>query len=89
MREPYRYREHPDNRLHQVTQNDTLASVAARYFAPLPRACGYWWVVADFQPRPIVNPLAPLYPTYRTLVVPSARVLHDLILSGIGAGHNR
>lgn len=79
-RMPYRYLAHPDNIEHAVTHTDTLAALAGRYFAPLPRACGLWWVIADFQPTPIINPLRPLYQHADIIVVPSLRVLTDLIL---------
>ncbi len=79
-REPYRFREHTDSRLHVVAQGDTLFDLAGRYFAPLPRACGFWWVLADFQPDPIVDPTLELE-AGRRLFVPSLRVLTDVILS--------
>jgi hypothetical protein len=79
-REPYRYQAQPDNIEHVVTHADTLASLAGRYFAPLPRACGFWWAIADYQPTPIINPLRPLYQHADVIVVPSLRVLHDFIL---------
>lgn len=79
-REPYRFREHTDTRVHVVAQGDTLASLAGRYFAPLPRACGFWWVLADFQPDPIVDPTLEL-DLGRSIFVPSLRVLTDVILS--------
>jgi len=79
-REPYRFREHTDTRIHVVAQGDTLFDLAGRYFAPLPRACGFWWVLADFQPDPIVDPTLELE-AGRRLFVPSLRVLTDVILS--------
>lgn len=82
-REPYRFREHTDTRVHVVVQGDTLASLAGRYFAPLPRACGYWWAIADFQPDPIVDPTLVLA-SGRRLVIPSLRVLTDVILGEAG-----
>lgn len=77
--EPYRFTAHPDTRLHVVTQGDTLFTLAGQYFAPLPQACGYWWVLADFQPDPIVDPTLAL-DVGRRLFVPSLRVLTDVIL---------
>lgn len=78
-REPYGFHEHRDTREHVVAQRDTLWGLAGRYFAPLPRACGFWWVLADFQPDPIVDPTLELE-LGRRLFVPSLRVLTDVIL---------
>jgi hypothetical protein len=82
-REPYRYKAHTDNRVHVVVQGDTLWDLAGRYFAPLPRACGFWWAIADFQPDPIVDPTLELE-AGRRLFVPSRRVLTDVILGEAG-----
>jgi hypothetical protein len=79
-REPYGFHDHTDNRLHVVAQGDALWSLAGRYFAPLPRACGFWWVLADFQPDPIIDPTLELE-LGRRLFVPSLRVLTDVMLS--------
>jgi hypothetical protein len=77
-REPYGYVAHPDNREHTVVLGDTLFSLAGQYFAPLPRACGYWWAIADYQLEPIVDPTLQLT---GTLAIPSLRVLTDIILA--------
>ena len=78
-REPYRFHEHADTRGHVVAQGNTLFELAGRYFAPLPRACGYWWAIADFQPVPIVDPTLALEPGTR-IFIPSLRVLTDVVL---------
>ncbi len=79
-REPYGYHDHPDTRVHVVVEGDTLFSLAGQYFAPLPRACGFWWAIADFQPDAgILNPFEPLGIGKR-IFVPSTRVLTDIIL---------
>ncbi|MDJ0766807.1 MAG: hypothetical protein QNJ97_27790 [Myxococcota bacterium] len=79
-REPYHYRSHRDNRIHMVVEGDTLFGLAGKYFAPLERACGYWWVIADFQPDPIFDPTVALVHG-RQIHIPSVRVLSDVILS--------
>ncbi|NOJ81140.1 hypothetical protein [Myxococcus xanthus] len=79
-RVPYGYQPHADTRVHLVAQGDSLWVLAGRYFAPLPRACGFWWVLADFQPEPIVDPTLELE-AGRRLFIPSLRVLTDVILS--------
>jgi hypothetical protein len=78
-REPYRYQPHADNRIHVVAHGETLFHIAGRAFAPLPRACGFWWAIADFQPDPILDPTLELEPG-RQLVIMSLRVLTDVIL---------
>ena len=79
-REPYRFHAHADNRAHVLVQGDTLWGLAGRYFAPLPRACGYWWAIADYQDPPIVDPTIQLEPG-SVVHVPSLRVLTDVILA--------
>lgn len=79
-REPYRYRPFADNRLHRVVGGETLFDLAGRYFAPLPRACGFWWAIADFQPDPILDPTLALEEG-TIVVIPSTRVLTDVILA--------
>ena len=79
-REPFRYRPLPDSRVHLVVEGDTLFDLAGRYFAPLPRACGYWWAIADFQPDPIIDPTVQLE-VGRRIVIPATRVLTDQILA--------
>ncbi len=84
-REPYRYQDFPDNRVHKVTQGDNLFILAGRYFAPLPRACGFFWVIADFQPQPIIDPTLSLNLGMK-IFVPSLRILQNVIL---GASNKR
>jgi len=79
-REPYGFHAHPDTRGHVVAQGESLFDLAGRYFAPLPRACGFWWAIADFQQDPIIDPTLELE-VGRRLLIPSVRVLTDVILS--------
>jgi hypothetical protein len=78
--EPFRFAVFEDNREHAVRQGDTLFTLAGRYFAPLPRACGLWWVIADFQPEPIHDPTLVLEPG-RVLIIPSLRTLTEEVFS--------
>lgn len=78
--EPYRFRVFEDNREHVVRQGDSLFTLAGKYFSPLPRACGLWWVIADFQPAPIHDPTIVLE-VGRVLVIPSLRTLNDEVFS--------
>ena len=69
-----------DNRQHVVKEGETLFSLAGRYFAPLPRPAGLWWVIADFQPDPVQDPTLSL-DVGRVVVVPSLRTVTELIFS--------
>ncbi len=79
-REPYYFRELADNREHTVGEGDTLFSLAARYLAPIPRAAGLYWVIADFQPDPIGDPTLHL-PLGSRIVIPSVRTVLESIFS--------
>jgi hypothetical protein len=79
-REPFRFQLLPDNRQHVVQQGETLFSLAGRYFVPLPRPAGLWWIIADFQPDPIHDPTLAL-DVGRGLLIPSVRVVTESILS--------
>lgn len=79
-RTPYRFRPLPDTRLHVVQAGESLFTLAGRYFRPKPRAAGFWWVIADFQPDPILDPTVPLA-LGRRLYIISLRVLDEEVLS--------
>ncbi len=78
--EPFGYQPFTDNRLHVVKEGESLFTLAGRYFAPLPRPAGLWWVLADFQPEPILDPTLVLTPG-TTLVVPSLRTVQEEIFN--------
>jgi len=79
-REPYRYRNLRDNRVHVVIDGDTLQHLAARYFKGVPNACRLWWVIADFQPTPIFDPTLALQ-AGTTLIVPSTRTVLEKLFN--------
>ena len=78
-RAPYRFRERADTRLHIVQEGETLLSLAHAYFSPLPRPSGFWWAIADFQPRPITDPTLRLEAGSK-IYIPAVAVLTDVIL---------
>jgi hypothetical protein len=79
-REPFRFRPLTDSRQHVVKEGETLFSLAGRYFAPLPRPAGLWWIIADFQPEPVHDPTLNLQ-LGRMLVVPSVRTVVEELFS--------
>jgi len=79
-REPFRYVARADNRFHTVQEGDTLFSLAFQYFQPRPRPDQFFWVLADFQPEPIVDVTLTL-PKGSTIVIPSERCLVEEIFN--------
>ena len=79
-REPFRFKGFPDNRVHVVKEGESLFTLAGRFFRPRPRAAGLWWIIADFQPDPVIDPTIPLE-IGRTIVIPSLRTVDEEILS--------
>lgn len=79
-REPFRYRPLIDNITHTLRAGESLFVLAGLYYAPLPRACGFWWVIADFQDPPIHDPTLTLEPGTQ-LIIPSLTTLENVILS--------
>lgn len=77
---PFRFQKFSDTREHIVQQGETLYSLAGRYFVPIVRPAGLWWVVADFQPQPIYDPTIQLQPG-RRLFIPSVRTVVETILN--------
>lgn len=78
--EPFRFVDRPDTTAHIVRRGDSLFTLAGRYFEGVPRACGLWWVIADFQPEPIHDPTRMLE-LGRVLYIPSFRTLKEEIFS--------
>ena len=79
-RVPYRFVSRSDNRIHVVAEGDTLHTLAHDYFQGLPRPAQFYWVIADFQPEPILDPSIRLA-VGRQIVIPSLRTLVEEIFN--------
>jgi hypothetical protein len=79
-REPFRYRDLGDNRAHTVVQGDTLWTLAGKYFRRFPDPNQLFFVIADYQPDPIIDCTLELE-VGRVLIIPSARTIDELIFS--------
>jgi len=80
-RKPFRYDPTlTGTRRHEVAQGDRLWFLANRYFKPFPNAEHLWWVIAEFQPKPIQDLTLDLE-VGRVLYIPSTRVVQERILT--------
>lgn len=79
-RAPYRFRNLPDNRFHTVLQGERLHYLAERYFSPTPDSAQLWWIIADFQPQPVLDPTLELTPG-RILAIPSLKTVIEEIFN--------
>jgi nucleoid-associated protein YgaU len=79
-REPFRFADATDNRWHTAVDGDTWWSLAHRYFAGFPRACGLWWLLCEYQPVPVVDPTLRVQPG-ATIAIPSERLLRLYVFS--------
>lgn len=77
-RVPFRFVERDDSRLHTVVEGDDLFGLSDYYFKGLPRPSQFFWVLADFQPDPIVDATLRLE-IGRQLVIPSVRMIVEEI----------
>lgn len=76
----FTYRELEDNKTITVREGDSLFTLAGREYRRIDpdRASGLWWVIAGFQPTPILDPTLELEPG-STLIIPSARTVLELL----------
>jgi hypothetical protein len=79
-REPFRFQRRDDNIFVQIGEGVTLQDLAEALYWPITeRACGLWWVLADYQDPPIVDPTLRLRPG-AVVVAPSSVVVVTEIL---------
>ena len=79
-RDPFGYVPLRDTRQHVVVQGDTLWSLASKYFRGFQRPAGLWWVIADFQPDPILDPTVALR-VGSVVYIPSVRTVIERVFS--------
>jgi len=90
-RNRFRYVSRSDNIRHEVKEGDTLHTLAARFYAGMTQDLGtsrfqiwspaqLWWVIADYQIEPIVDPTIRLVPG-SIIVAPSRRTVREEVFS--------
>ncbi len=80
-REPFPYRDEPDNVLHTVVEGDTWWGLVWRY---LQGAAEYperlWWLLCEYQPTPVLDPTLCLVPG-TLVIIPSLRLVRMKVFS--------
>ncbi|MCK4783160.1 MAG: hypothetical protein KAV87_05365 [Desulfobacteraceae bacterium] len=79
-RESFRYKNEPDNRNHRSRSGDFWWGLAHMYFQGIPRPCGLWWLLCEFQPVPVIDPTI-VIPENTLIVVPSLRLVRLEVFS--------
>ena len=79
-REPFRFQDFADNEVYQVLEGDTLWNLAADRYEGFERPSRFFWVIADFQPDPILDPTLKLA-VGSILFIPSKRTLEEEIFN--------
>ena len=84
---PFSYREHPENRLYTVREGDTWSTIAFKAYGNISASvpdyspARLYWVIANFQPIPSLDPFVVLRPGL-VLVIPGRGLLTSEILGG-------
>lgn len=73
-REPFRFRDEPDNRFHSAVEGDTWWGLAWRYFPSFPNKSLLWFLLCEFQPEPVVDPTIVIAKGTQ-IVIPSERLV--------------
>jgi hypothetical protein len=79
-REFFGFQDLPDNRFYTVASGDSLFSLAERAFPSFDNPSELYWVIADFQPDPVVDATLALE-VGRELVIPSENTVKTLVFN--------
>lgn len=61
-REPIRFQNRTDNIRVVVAAGDTWETLAEQYLDGPANPASLWWIIADFQPEPVIDPTVPPTP---------------------------
>jgi len=79
-REPFRFVDETDNRIHLAVDGDTWWGLCHRYFPSIPRKAGLFWLLCEFQPEPVIDPTLCIKAGTRILI-PSERLVRTKVFS--------
>jgi hypothetical protein len=80
----FTYRDLPDNQRHIVKGAERLWHLSQIYWPELPKNGTYYWIIADFQPEPILDAFKDLV-MGSVIIVPSLRTVEGMIFNSARA----
>lgn len=82
QRRPIRFRDDVDTVAHTVMDGENLAGLANTHYQGFPNPSSLWWIIAEFQPVPIIDPTRKLRGG-TVLLIPSATLVARLLHGGV------
>lgn len=80
-REPFRFRERPDNISHVSQEGQRWWHIAQRYYAEISDNAGpLYWIICDYQVPPVLDPTLTI-PGNTLVIVPSPELVLSEILN--------
>lgn len=74
----FTYRDLPDNIPHVMRDGERLWHLAQLYYRGMRRDGNLWWIIADFQPEPVLD-VTVVIPAGVVAIVPSRRTVEELV----------
>jgi hypothetical protein len=79
-REPFRFRDEPDNKFHTAHDGDTWWGLAWKFFPGFPDKALMWRLLCEYQPEPVVDPTIKIE-TGRRIAIPSERLVRTKVFN--------
>lgn len=80
LRRRLEYMGHDDDIAYEVQPGDTWHILAYKFYGDEFGGADLWWVIADYQPEPVLDPT--VMPTVGDiLMIPAPNIVQDFILS--------
>ncbi|MEN6368466.1 MAG: hypothetical protein ABFD77_02070 [Thermotogota bacterium] len=79
-REPFRYRDEPDNTFYTAKDGDTWWGLAWKFFSGFPNKALLYFLLCEFQPEPVVDPTIRIE-AGRQIAIPSERIIRTKVYS--------
>jgi len=79
-REPFRFKDERDNRIHVAVEGDTWWTLAWKYFRFARMPSLLWWLLCEFQPVPVIDPTIKIAKGTQ-IFIPSERLVRTQVFN--------